>query len=228
MCLGCVVAAVAGHFIGLGWIGRSPDKSTVAQGVADSAARGFVGVRLVVASAARPVASDRVPSAAVPTATAARAAQSTPQHRVPSSPQHRQPWPPVSKSVEPAAAEPTGLLAGRLPEPVAAETAIPSIDTSVATAHFYTFDEVELPAAPVSDWELDAATLDGARIARIVFDLYVADDGSVVGCDIVEPPTLDDALRASLEARLRSTVLLPAVRTGRPVDSVRRIELTVS
>lgn len=99
---------------------------------------------------------------------------------------------------------------------------------SIAKAHFYTFDEVELPAAPAADWELDAATLDGARIGRLVFDLFVSDDGTVVGCTIVEPPTLDDSLRATLETRLRSTVLLPAIRTGRAVDSVRRIELTVS
>lgn len=157
------------------------------------------------------------------------AARSTKLDGLPSLSSNRRPLqPPLSHAGGAAADVLTGVHAGRSPEPDLSSAAIASIETPVAAAHFYSFDEVELPAAPVSDWELDAAALDSARIARIVFDLFVADDGVVVACNIIEPPMLDDALRASLEARLRSTVLLPAVRIGRAVDSVRRIELTVS
>ena len=92
---------------------------------------------------------------------------------------------------------------------------------------FYRSSEVDRPAEPDSDWNLDTAALDTAGIERLVFDIFISSDGAVVGCTIVEPFGLADDARQLLEARLRKTALQPASRRGEPVASVRRIEVSV-
>ncbi|MDQ6681011.1 MAG: hypothetical protein M3Y67_08615 [Pseudomonadota bacterium] len=93
---------------------------------------------------------------------------------------------------------------------------------------FYTFSEVDSPAAPDSDWNLDVGALDAIGLKRLVFEVLVSDRGEIVGCTILDPPGLDDNVRRGLEQRLRETSLQPALRAGRFVASERRIELFVS
>ena len=93
---------------------------------------------------------------------------------------------------------------------------------------FYTFREVDSPAFPESDWNLDVESLDSIGVQRLVFEVLVSDRGQVVGCMVLDPPNLADDVKRQLETRLSETPLLPALRGGRLVASVRRIELLVT
>ena len=122
---------------------------------------------------------------------------------------------------EPAAPQPAPPLTTVVPlaPPMAADAGDP--------VRFYRSGEVERPAEPDSDWNLDTAALDTAGIETLVFDIFVNRDGAVVGCMIIAPATMPDAARAALEERLRQTVLRPAIRAGTTVASMRRIEVSV-
>ena len=106
------------------------------------------------------------------------------------------------------------------PAPEAPEPAQPVL--------FYTYREVDTPAFPESDWNLDVAILDAIGVQRLVFEVLVSDHGQVVGCTVLQPAELADDVKRSLEKRLSETSLLPALRAGQLVASVRRIELLVA
>ena len=93
---------------------------------------------------------------------------------------------------------------------------------------FYPFREVDDAAYPESDWNLDVDLLDQLGLRRLVFEVMVSDRGEVVGCTVLEPTDLTDEIKRSLEKRLSQTTLLPALRAGQLVASVRRIELVVA
>ena len=93
---------------------------------------------------------------------------------------------------------------------------------------FYTYREVDSPAFPESDWNLDVGVLDEIGVQRLVFEVLVSDHGQVVGSTVLEPTDLADDVKRGLEKRLSETSLLPALRAGQLVASVRRIELLVA
>lgn len=93
---------------------------------------------------------------------------------------------------------------------------------------FYPFREVDSPAFPSTDWNLDVDTLDQFGVQRLVFEVLVNDSGEVVGCTVLQPSDLADDVKRDLEKRLSETPLLPALRAGQLVASVRRIELVVA
>ena len=93
---------------------------------------------------------------------------------------------------------------------------------------FYTYREVDSPAFPESDWNLDVGVLDEIGVQRLVFEVLVSDHGQVVGCTVLQPADLADDVKRGIEKRLSETALLPALRAGRLVASVRRIELLVA
>ena len=101
------------------------------------------------------------------------------------------------------------------------------LSTLDRASHFFGYDEVDTPARPSTDWNLDPAALDDIHSDRLVFDVYVSDTGEVIGCTVREPATLSDSERDSITSRLRGTVLTPALRSGRPVSSTRTIEISV-
>lgn len=115
--------------------------------------------------------------------------------------------------------------------PASLPTARPAL---AATEHasqqvlFYPFSEVDRPAYPESDWNLNIDLLDQIGVQRLVFEVLVNDRGEVVGCAVLEPSSLADEVKRDLETRLSETPLLPAVRAGQLVASVRRIELLVA
>jgi hypothetical protein len=92
---------------------------------------------------------------------------------------------------------------------------------------FYGFHDVDQPAFPIDDWNLDIDTLDRAGMQRLAFEVLVSDQGTVVGCTVLEPAELPDDLKRELERRIAETHLLPAERAGQFVASSRRIELSV-
>jgi hypothetical protein len=93
---------------------------------------------------------------------------------------------------------------------------------------FYRSAEVEQRAEPESDWNLDIALLDVMGIDTLVFDVLTDRGGRVVDCTIVLPDTLLAEARATLEQRLRDTIVKPAMRAGTAVATVQRIEITVA
>lgn len=115
-----------------------------------------------------------------------------------------------------------------LPHPPAPAVPKALLATSEADnpARFYRSSEVDRPAAPDSDWNLDTALLDAAGVETLVFEIFIDRSGEVVGCAILEPSTLGAAARHAIEARLSQTLLQPAMRAGIAVASVRRIEVT--
>jgi hypothetical protein len=93
---------------------------------------------------------------------------------------------------------------------------------------FYGFQEVDSPAYPTSDWNLDVDALDAIGVTRLVFEVLISDSGDVVGCTVLDPTDLTDDVRRRLEQRLSETTLEPARRAGQLVASMRRIELVVA
>jgi hypothetical protein len=126
------------------------------------------------------------------------------------------------------------VVTPRLPRP--APLSPPTARTAAATEAtepaqpvlFYTYREVDTPAFPESDWNLDVGILDEIGVQRLVFEVLVSDHGQVVGCTVLQPADLADDVKRSLEKRLSETSLLPALRAGQLVASVRRIELLVA
>ena len=108
-----------------------------------------------------------------------------------------------------------------------ARTVAPSTDAPQPVL-FYAFGEVDNPAYPAADWNVDIDTLDQIGIRRLVFEVLVSDRGEVVGCTVLDPSGLPEDTRRDLEMRLSQTRLLPAERAGRLVASMRRIELVVA
>lgn len=112
--------------------------------------------------------------------------------------------------------------------PTARTTPSPAGEEPAPQVMFYTFREVDDPAFPETDWNLDVDTLDQIGVQRLVFEVLITDRGEVVGCTVFEPSNLADDVKRGLEKRLSETSVLPALRAGQLVASVRRIELLVA
>lgn len=97
-----------------------------------------------------------------------------------------------------------------------------------APTRFYRIDEVDTPASPDSDWNLDSMTLYALGLDRVVFDVYISRSGDVLRCDFHQPSQLDPLARQVLEERILSSTLQPALRGGKAVASVRRIEIAMT
>ena len=98
---------------------------------------------------------------------------------------------------------------------------------SVEPVRFYRLSEVDSPAEPEGDWTLDLDALDALGLDRVAFEVLVSDRGEIVSCVLLDTVGLPQDIRASLEQRLRSTDMRPAIRGGIRVASVRHVELYV-
>jgi hypothetical protein len=118
--------------------------------------------------------------------------------------------------------------------PTPKPTNLPSASTTASSTLppqqivFYAFHEVDNPAFPESDWNLDAETLDAIGAQRLAFEVLISARGEVVGCTVLSPADLADDVKRDLERRISATRLLPAEREGQPVASTRRIELALA
>ena len=104
----------------------------------------------------------------------------------------------------------------------------PPAADAATTSPYYEFGEVDTPALPDTDWNLDPDLLDALGVSRMVFEVFISETGEVVDCHVIEPEALDPDARQTLEARLRQTTLQPALRGGRSVASLRKIELSLA
>ena len=167
-------------------------------------------------------------------------AAATSQWLAPAGTPQRVPWMTVVALSEPVVEAESPQAALPSTAPTAPTTTTRSVATATPTAppppphveasspvRFYRSGEVERPAEPDSDWNLDAAALDALGTEVLIFDIFVSRNGEVLGCTVVAPATLADETRDSLERRLRQTIVRAAIRDGMPVASVRRIEVSV-
>jgi len=131
-------------------------------------------------------------------------------------------------ALQPEPAKPRDLTAlpPRHPE-AAVQTPRATQHAPMAAVKFYMINEVDQPASPDSDWNLDTGVLDEAGVTRLAFEVFISSSGEVVECRILEPATLPEAASAMLEDRLRHATLRPAQRAGAAVASFRRIELSM-
>ena len=134
---------------------------------------------------------------------------------------------PTRASAEPNRADAEAAPQTRLTV-AASPKAPPAARDGSSAARFYRSSEVDRPAEPDSDWNLDTAVLDAAGVERLVFEVFIGHNGEVIACTILEPASLDAQARQTIEERLRQTVLQPAVRAGTAVASVRRIEVSAA
>lgn len=96
-----------------------------------------------------------------------------------------------------------------------------------AELRFFRLGEVDEPAEPASDWNVEVATLDQLGIDHVIFEVLVSDRGEIINCVLALPIDLRPEVRLGLEERLRETEMRPAVKDGTRVASYRRIELYV-
>jgi hypothetical protein len=142
---------------------------------------------------------------------------------------HDEPTVPASTfNATPNGATPHAATPPKLAKRPAANTAPASSQLTSQPVVFYTFHEVDKPAFPESDWNLDVESLDAIGVQRLAFEVLISDRGDIVGCTVLAPDDLTDEVKHGLEQRLSATRLLPAERRGQFVASVRRIDLTVS
>ena len=178
---------------------------------------GAIGIAASAASAWRGVAVSRGDDAPPRTMTLVSA--------------HDEPSVPAARTLNAAlsgatsnALTPTKLA--KLPAASTTPASLPSLPPQPVV--FYTFHEVDNPAFPESDWNLDVESLDAIGVQRLAFEVLISDRGDVVGCTVLAPADLADDVKRGLEQRLSATRLLPAERGGQLVASVRRIELAVA
>ena len=94
-----------------------------------------------------------------------------------------------------------------------------------AALRFFRIGELDEPAEPAADWNLDIAALDDLGLDRIAFELLIGDRGEIIACTVAAPLDLPAEVRQALESRLQQTQMRPAVRDGVRVASYRRIEI---
>jgi hypothetical protein len=100
----------------------------------------------------------------------------------------------------------------------------PSIGT-----RYFDVSEVDTPAMPLPEWQVDVAMLMAQGARSVSVDVLISEAGVAQQCAVtrVEPPQPPDLL-AALASRLCETTLRPALRQGLPVLSVRHIELVLA
>jgi hypothetical protein len=94
-----------------------------------------------------------------------------------------------------------------------------------AALRFFRIGELDEPAEPAAEWNLDIAALDELGLDRVAFELLIGDRGEIIACTLAAPLDLPAEVRQALESRLQQTQMRPAVRDGVRVPSYRRIEL---
>lgn len=98
----------------------------------------------------------------------------------------------------------------------------------VPPIHYYDSQEVDTPATPQPDWEVEVPSLMTAGIRKLSFDVWIDARGIARKCRVLnmEPP--ERLGSAPIAAHLCKTTLSPAIRHGVEVASVRHIELVLA
>ncbi|MFM9914467.1 MAG: hypothetical protein ACKVOX_01560 [Rhizobacter sp.] len=95
--------------------------------------------------------------------------------------------------------------------------------------HYFSVEEVDTPAIPTPDWQVDVALLLGMGIRSFNVNVLINETGVAEHCAVTRmEPEQAVELRRSVEMKLCETVLRPAMRSGVAVPSVRHIELLLA
>jgi hypothetical protein len=96
-------------------------------------------------------------------------------------------------------------------------------------ARYFDVSEVDTPAMPLPDWQVDVAMLMTEGVRSVSVDVLISESGAAQQCAVtrVEPPQ-QPGLLAAVASRLCETTLRPAMRQGLAVPSVRHIELVLA
>lgn len=95
--------------------------------------------------------------------------------------------------------------------------------------HYFSIEEVDMPAVPQPDWQVDVAMLLGMGVRSFNVNVLINDAGVAEQCAITRiEPEQSIELRQAVATKLCETELSPAMRRGVAVPSVRHIELLLA
>ena len=182
--------------------------------VATVALSGDVAGTRVSAPAARPEQALRMTVALRP------AIVTHPQTEAPAEPA-TEPSTDANPELAPTSAELSSTPTAASPQPL-------EVATAEGHRHF-NVGEVETPAVPLPDWQVDVAMLLGLGVRSFSVEVLIDATGATEHCALtrIEPDQPPD-VRDAVAAKLCETVLRPAMRRGIAVPSVRHIELVLA
>ena len=97
------------------------------------------------------------------------------------------------------------------------------------SARYFNIGEVDTPAVPRPDWEVDVALLMGLGVRSFSVDVLINEMGTAEQCAVTRiEPDQSNELRHAVAAKFCETVLSPAKRRGVAVRSIRHIELLLA
>jgi hypothetical protein len=94
---------------------------------------------------------------------------------------------------------------------------------------FYTFEEVDKPAAPSEDWEIPIQAINAMGVKFLVIRVWIENDGAVRHIKVISstPQTLVIHDQETITRALSLTKMTPAIKGGRSVPSQRTIEMAI-
>jgi|GEM_PF-6803864 len=98
----------------------------------------------------------------------------------------------------------------------------------ILRACYYESHEVDIPAEPLPDWEVDVDQLMTSGVRRLSFAVWVDERGIARKCKVLNMDPVGVLKPEAIAVRLCQTNLTPAVRRGVKVASVRHIELLLA
>jgi hypothetical protein len=95
---------------------------------------------------------------------------------------------------------------------------------------FWAREDLDTPAIPVSEPEIDVGRIAAAGLEHLVLDVWISRAGTVLRVDVREPagasPTLQVFVNGVVES-VKSVEFEPALRNGERVASYKRLELRI-
>ncbi len=121
-------------------------------------------------------------------------------------------------------------LAEAEPQATSIGPPLPLADPEAAeSARYFNIGEVDTPAVPRPDWEVDVALLMGLGVRSFSVDVLINEMGTAEQCAVTRiDPDQSNELRHAVAAKFCETVLSPAKRRGVAVRSIRHIELLLA
>ncbi len=122
---------------------------------------------------------------------------------------------------------PGSIAAPEVPSPRRQELQgkVPADAAPANSATYLSTSDVDQPAVPLQDFEIDTGGLPLGTMYRAVLDVFVDATGQVRNIDIIEL-TPDDNLARKALLKLYATPMSPALLKSQPVGNVRHLEIS--
>lgn len=95
---------------------------------------------------------------------------------------------------------------------------------------FWAREDLDIPAIPVSEPEIDVGRITAAGLEHLVLDVWISRTGTVLRVDVREPASTSPRLQVFVDAvveSVKSVEFEPALRNGVRVASYKRLELRI-